>query len=62
VGLSAAQTMSLPSGFTALDAPTAPTTATYGSWFNTSASASGASATLGASATWGTIEIEIAHG
>jgi hypothetical protein len=62
-GLSASATMSTPAGgYTALDAPVSPATGAHGSWFSTAASATGASTTLGASATWGTIEIEITHG
>lgn len=62
VGLSAAETMTTPASYTALDAPVNPATATHGGWSSTSASGSGVTTTLGASATWGTIEIEISHG
>ena len=58
-GLSVATSTSLPSGYTALDVPTS---TVHGSWFNSSASSSGVTTTLGASAVWGTIEIEINHG
>jgi hypothetical protein len=59
-GLSgSATTMSTPNGYTALDAPA---TALHGSWFSSSASSSGVTTTLGASAAWGTIEVEINHG
>jgi hypothetical protein len=58
-GLSAATSLTTPSGYTVLDVP-AP--GTHGSWSSSSASASGAVTTLGTSVTWGTIEIEISHG
>ena len=60
-GLIASETMGTPSGYTALDAPAAPATAAYGSWFNSSASASGVTAGLGGKVQWGTIEVEISH-
>jgi len=58
-GLSASETMSTPNGYTGLDAPA---TGVHGSWFSSSASSSGVTTALGASAAWGTIEIEINHG
>ena len=58
-GLSAPASMSTPGGYTALDVPAS---TVHGSWFSSSASPSGVSTTLGASATWGTIEVEISHG
>lgn len=57
-GLTSSTTMSTPSGYTALDAAGS---TVHGSWFNSSASSAGVSTTLGASATWGTIEVEISH-
>jgi len=51
--------MSTPAGYTALDVP-AP--GTHGAWFSAAASATGVTSGLGASSTWGAIEIEIGHG
>ena len=51
--------MSTPTGYAVLDAP-AP--GTHGSWFGSAASAAGVASGLGASSTWGAIEVEINHG
>jgi trimeric autotransporter adhesin len=58
-GLTTSTTMSAPTGYTALDVPA---TTVHGSWFSSSASSPGATANLGASSTWGSVEIEINHG
>jgi len=58
-GLSGSTTMSTPAGYTALDVP-AP--GAHGSWFGSTASAAGVTSSLGASSTWGAIEVEISHG
>jgi hypothetical protein len=59
-GLSGSTTMSTPTGgYAALDVPA---NTAHGSWFRSSASPSGVTTNLGASGTWGTIEIEINHG
>ncbi|HEV3382936.1 MAG TPA: fibronectin type III domain-containing protein [Trebonia sp.] len=57
-GLTSATSMTTPTGYTALDVPAS---TVHGSWYSTSASATGISATLGVSSTGATIEIEIAH-
>jgi hypothetical protein len=57
-GLSSASSMTTPSGYTVLDAPAS---TVHGSWFSSSATSTAVSTTLGASNTWGTIEIEISH-
>jgi hypothetical protein len=59
-GLSGSTTMSTPTGgYAALDVPA---NTAHGSWFRSSASPSGVTTNLGASGTWGTIEIEINQG
>jgi hypothetical protein len=58
VGLDTTRSMSTPTGYIALDVPAS---TVHGSWYSTSASATGITTTLGASSSWATIEIEIAH-
>lgn len=58
-GVSSSVTMSVPSGYTALDASSP---GTYGAWFSSSASASGTATTLAPSSSWGTIAVEITRG
>jgi hypothetical protein len=58
-GLSGATSMTTPAGYAALDAPAS---TVHGAWFSASASSSAISTGLGASRTWGTIEVEISHG
>jgi hypothetical protein len=51
--------MSAPAGYAALDVPAS---GTHGSWFGSTAAAAGVTSSLGASSTWGAIEVEINHG
>ena len=57
--LSGSTTMSTPTGYAALDVPAS---GTHGSWFSASASTAGVISGLGASNTWGAIEVEVNHG
>ncbi len=59
VGLATKTTMSTPSGYAALDASGS---TVHGSWFSSSASSTAIATTLGTSAAYATIEIEINHG
>ena len=58
-GLSGSTTMSTPAGYAALDVPAS---TPHGSWFSSAASSAGVATSLGASNTWGSIEIEVSHG
>lgn len=61
-GLSASTTMSTPSGYSALDAPASGASAVRGAWFSSAASTAAISTRLGASRSYGTLEIEINNG
>jgi hypothetical protein len=56
-GLTTSTTMSTPTGYAALDAPTG----LHGLWFSSSASSSAITTTLGTTSPYGTLEVEIAH-
>jgi hypothetical protein len=58
-GLATSTTMSTPSGYSALDASGS---GLHASWFDPAASTTAITTTLGTSASYGTIEIEINHG
>jgi hypothetical protein len=57
-GLSGSTTMSTPGGYTPLDVPAS---TAHGAWFSSTASSAGVTTSLGASNTWGAIEVEINH-
>jgi Fibronectin type III domain len=58
-GLATATSMSTPASYTALDVSAS---TVHGAWYSSSASTAGITTSLGASSSWGAIEIEIAHG